>query len=233
MQTISKGGIQWQTMIFFFFNLERNPDAEVFLNLHISPQNGRVCDTVLLGATFGKWLHFYPHSFTAGLEARPFSWRPLMRWQEAHGRSVCHEGAPLISCFQDKNTNTLGQNVLRTGAWMAWLWKALVILKQLHSNKRNLECQKSDHFTQHFLRQSFNSFFFFNRYLIMKACKAANTESRLLWCRSHYKVTKARKKHFTFTCVCVCVCVCMYVCVPKSFQRANLPILVKLVRVRG
>ena len=159
MQTISKGGIQWQTMIFFFFNLERNPDAEVFLSLHISPQNGRVCDTVLLGATFGKWLHFYPHSFTAGLEARPF-WRPLVRWQEAHGRSVCHEDAPLISCFQDKNTNTLGQNVLRTGAWMAWLWKALVILKQLHSNKRNLECQKSDHFTQHFLRQSFNSFFF-------------------------------------------------------------------------
>lgn len=68
VQTIWKGGIRWQTMM-LFQNLELNPDAEAF-NLHISPQNGRVCDAVLLGAAFGKWLHFYPHSFIAGLEAK-------------------------------------------------------------------------------------------------------------------------------------------------------------------
>lgn len=156
VQTIWKGGIRWQTMM-LFQKFRAKSRCWGFLNLHISPQNGRVCDAILLGAAFGKWLHFYPHSFIAGLEAKPLSWRPLLQW-EAHGRSVCHKGAPLISCFQDKSTNTPGQNVLSTGAWMTWLWKALVILKQMHSNKRTLECQKSDHFTQHFLRQSFSFF---------------------------------------------------------------------------
>lgn len=50
---------------------------------------------------------------------RSLSRRPLLQGHEAQRKSVCHEGAPLISCFQDKSTNTPGQNVLSSGAWVA------------------------------------------------------------------------------------------------------------------
>lgn len=199
MQTIWKGGMERHTVMDFFkfeaiFPL--TSDVEVF---SITTFPLRMEGSVTLccwGQDLGSnYIFALIHSQLAWKQ-RSLSRRPLLQGHEAQRKSVCHEGAPLISCFQDKSTNTPGQNVLSSGAWVAWLWKELVILIWLHSNKRTLECQKSDRFTQRFLKQSFNFFFFFNRYLITKACKAANIESRLLWCRSHYKVTEAKNKRF-------------------------------------